>query len=755
MSPSDSKFDRARFYATVPRGAEDLLVAELRALGLEGKPGTGGVEFSGSLTDALRVALWSRTASRLLLELGELAAADGDQLYASVRQIDWTDHLAEGATLAVRTAKGGVTNEAEASEPGKRPLYGHFAALRVKDAIVDQLRERWGSRPDVDTEQPDLLLRLHQRGDRARLSVDLSGDGLHRRGYRVAQGAAPLRENLAAAVLLRAGWPALVQPSDADARWPAMLDPFCGAATLLIEAAWIAADVAPGLSRTRWGFDRWPQLDRALWSSLLDEARSRRDAGLARLRQRGCVPLWGYDSDPRTIRAAIACIEAAGLQGIVHVERRELAEIQPPKSVGTGPVPGLIVTNPPWGERLGVRRELERVYAQLGELLRERFSGWEVAVLAGDPGLGRFLGVTAHHRNVLHDGPIACQVLRLRVPAAGEAPEPARPSKPRSEGASAFSNRLAKNRKRLRPSLEREGIECYRIYDADIPEYNLAVDIYRDVDSGLVHAHAQEYAPPRTIDPEKARVRLREALAVLREDLELPRERVHLKRRERQRGAAQYQKLDQQGHEIAVREGPARFWVNLDDYLDTGLFLDHRPLRAKIAEWTAGKRLLNLFCYTATASVHAALGGARSTTSVDLSRTYLDWAQRNFQLNHLVVATGDQGGRNRLIRADVMAWLRRPERERWDVIFCDPPSFSVSKKMQRELDVQRDHPELIARCMDRLALGGLLIFSTNLRTFELDAAAVAGLQIEDWTKPSTPLDFKGSGAIHRCFLIRR
>lgn len=731
-------------FATAPHGAEDLLVDELRALGIEAKARVGGASFEGSLADGLRASLWLRTASRLLLEIAELAADDGEVLYASVRALDWTAHLERGATFAVQASGTGAIAIDNS----------HYAALRVKDAIVDQLRERWGERPDVDTQSPDLWLRVHLQGSRAKLSLDLGGEGLHRRGYRVEQGAAPLRENLAAAVLLRSGWSASSEQT--------LLDPFCGSATLLIEAAWIAADVAPGLARRRTGFARWPGRDDAAWAKLVDEAEQRRALGLARLAKRSA--LLGFDADSRTIRAAIACIEAADLRGRVHVERRDLADLVAPP----GP-PGLIVCNPPWGERLGTRRELERLYAEFGALLRERFEGWEVALLAGDPGLGRFLGISAHRRNVLHDGPIAAQILRMRVDAA--ATRKARPTEPaervRSEGASAFANRLAKNRKKLANWLARERIDCHRLYDADIPEYNLAIDLYREEPSreapsseapGRLHAHVQEYAPPRTIDPETARTHLREALQVIRDDLELTRDQVHLKRRERQRGRGQYEKLDVAGQEIVVREGPVRLLVNLDDYLDTGLFLDHRPLRAKLRELAVGKRMLNLFCYTATASVHAAQAGAHSTTSLDLSRTYLEWAERNFALNGITAvqaASHAQPGRHRLIRTDALEWLARASHERWDLIFCDPPSYSNSKRMQGDFDVQRDHGDLIERCVDRLAPGGLLIFSCNLRTFSLAPRIVDRFAVEDWTKPSIPKDFERSERIHRCFWIRR
>lgn len=302
-----------RFFATCPHGAEDLLVAELAALGIEApRQRSGGVEFEGPLAHAYRVCLWSRLAGRVLLQLAELPAHDPDALYQAARALDWTEHLSRGRTFAVSAAG--------TPAPGGAIDNTHFAALRVKDALVDQLRERFGSRPDVDLDAPDLRLRLHLRGEHASLSVDLAGEGLHRRGYRVASVTAPLRENLAAAVLMRAGW----------AERSAFVDPMCGSGTLLIEAAWMAADIAPGLLRRRWGFEGWAGHDAATWSMLRGEAEQRRTVGLA-----GVLPrLVGYDAEPDAVRAALACIEAAGLRGIVHVERRTLADVTAPERVG-------------------------------------------------------------------------------------------------------------------------------------------------------------------------------------------------------------------------------------------------------------------------------------------------------------------------------------------------------------------------------------------------------------------------------------
>ncbi|EDM75439.1 hypothetical protein PPSIR1_14525 [Plesiocystis pacifica SIR-1] len=777
-------------YVTAPRGAEDLLAAELEALGLaKVRARKGGVEARGTLEQAYRACLWSRVGSRVLAAVATLDAGDGDLLYASAQAIDWTTHLRRGASLAI--SSGGAVVGGEGGRA--RIDNSHFAALRVKDAIVDQLRERWGRRPNVDLDQPDLRLHLHLVGREGKLSVDLSGEGLHRRGYRVAPVAAPLRENLAAAVLLRAGWPSYLENTRAAGRSIGLVDPMCGSATLAIEAAWMAGDVAPGLGRDRWGFTGWAQDEPELWRGLVAEAEARREAGLAAL-TREKARLLAYDSEPRAVAAGIDCVRAAGLIEHVHVERRSLPAIEAPApseaEAALDSWRGLVVCNPPWGERLGERRELESLYAALGARLRDHFAGWEAAILTGDPGLGRHLGLHARRRNALQDGPIECQILRIRLDPAtlerargkdGETRKVGTKARPevreRSEGGRAFANRLSKNAKKLRKWLRAHPeVSCYRLYDADIPEYAFAVDLYTDDGTGGIHAHVQEYAAPNTVDEKVARSRRGEALAVIREDLDLPRDRVHLKHRQRQKGRAQYERMGESGSTFCVAEGPARLWVNLEDYLDTGLFLDHRPLRLELSgedSPAAGKRVLNLFCYTAAVSVHAALGGAKHTTSVDLSRTYLDWARRNFALNGLTVhgpeegeegrsANDRRGGRrggtrraaHQLVRADVLDWLRRQGSLRWDLIICDPPSFSNSKRMDDSLDIQRDHVELIRRCASLLSPGGALLFSTNKRRFRLDDDGLNGLSVEPHAH-SVPRDFERRAKIHQAWWIQR
>jgi 23S rRNA (guanine2069-N7)-methyltransferase / 23S rRNA (guanine2445-N2)-methyltransferase len=314
-----------------------------------------------------------------------------------------------------------------------------------------------------------------------------------------------------------------------------------------------------------------------------------------------------------------------------------------------------------------------------------------------------------------------------------------------SPGAEMFANRLRKNLRLLGKWARREGVSCYRLYDADLPEYAVAVDLYEG------WAHVQEYAAPETVDPARAEARLREAMAVLPEALGIPTEHVVLKVRRRQKGLAQYERLATTGDFREVGEGGLRFLVNLTDYLDTGLFLDHRPTRAMIRDLAAGRCFLNLFAYTGTASVYAASGGAASTTSVDMSRVYLDWARRNLALNGF-----DQGPVHRFVHADCLKWLEARRPERYDLIFLDPPTFSTSKRMgERTFDVQRDHVPLIRAVASLLGREGILLFSNNSRRFTLDRDALFDFLIEDVTAKTLPHDFARNPRIHTCWRITR
>ncbi|RMH86627.1 bifunctional 23S rRNA (guanine(2069)-N(7))-methyltransferase RlmK/23S rRNA (guanine(2445)-N(2))-methyltransferase RlmL [Pseudomonas sp. AOB-7] len=718
--------DRYEIVLTCPKGLEGLLLEEAKALGLEeAREQTAAVRGQAELETAYRLCLWSRLANRVLLVLARFSMSNADDLYEGVKAVDWRDHLEPAGSLAV-----------EFSGHGSGIDNSHFGALKVKDAIVDRLRTSSGERPSIDKLNPDLRVHLRLERGEAILSLDLSGHSLHQRGYRLQQGAAPLKENLAAAVLIRAGWPRIA------AEGGALADPMCGVGTFLIEAALMAADIAPNLRRERWGFSSWLGHVPALWKKLHAEAEQRAAAGLAK------PPLWirGYEADPRLIQPGRNNVERAGLSDWVKIYQGELGSFEPRPDQNQK---GLVISNPPYGERLGDEASLLYLYQNLGERLRQACLGWEAAVFTGAPELGKRMGLRSHKQYAFWNGALPCKLLLIKVQTeqfvtgerrGREEAEPAAEAAPQarlSEGGQMFANRLQKNLKQLGKWARREGVECYRLYDADMPEYALAVDLYRD------WVHVQEYAPPRSIDPDKAQARLLDALAAIPQALGVAQNRVAIKRRERQSGSKQYQRQAAQGQFMEVSEGGVKLLVNLTDYLDTGLFLDHRPLRLRIQREAAGKRFLNLFCYTATATVHAAKGGARSTTSVDLSKTYLDWARRNLSLNGF-------SDKHRLEQGDVMAWLAE-DRNDYELIFIDPPTFSNSKRMEGVFDVQRDHVELLDLAMARLARGGVLYFSNNFRKFQLDEGLAARYQVEEISAQTLDPDFARNPKIHRAW----
>ena len=711
--------NKREYIVTAPHGCADLLAEEVRVLGVgPTRQRWGGVQFEGSLEQAYTVCLWSRLANRVLLPLAELEASSPEALYEGVRTIDWSAHMDANSTLAV-----------DCQAMRAKITHSHYAALKVKDAIVDQFRARVGVRPSVDLRRPDLRINVRLSGSQATVSLDLSGESLHRRGYRKDGSEAPLKENLAAALLMRAGW------ADVAAEGGALLDPMCGSGTLVIEAGLIAGDCAPGLTRAHFGFFKWKEHQPAVWQALVDVARARRRAGLSSM-----PSLVGSDSDVWAVQSARANAVRAQIDAYVRFEECAMQHARPPAGA-----PGLLIANPPYGERLGEERALRGLYADLGDVIRSRFSGWKAAVFTGRPDLGRYLGLRAVLVNKFNNGPIECRLLRFEVEERYYAAPPQQATKkPPSEGAQMLINRLKKNRRALGRWAKRSDVACYRIYDADLPEYALAIDLYQ---SDELWAHVQEYQAPSSVDEQRAKERLDEALAALPEALEIDSERIQFKVRQRQRGRAQYERFDTTGVFHTVREGAGRFLVNFTDYLDTGLFLDHRPTRLMLAQQARGKRFLNLFSYTGAATVHAGLGGAVHTTSVDMSKTYLDWAHRNFQLNDL------REDRHELVQADCLDWLAQQRGRRYDLIFLDPPTFSNSKRMRDHFDVQRDYVDLLQRACALLTEDGTLIFSNNFRRFKMEDERLPGLRIEDITAQTIDKDFERNARIHRCWKI--
>ena len=727
-----------KLFATTPKAMETLLTEELQSLGITNIKATmAGVAFEGDLETAYRACLWSRTANRILLVLSSFEVKSQEDLYQGIQAIDWFEHINPGDSFA-------VSFSAKNSEAINNT---HFGALKVKDAIVDQMREKFQQRPSIDTAQPSIRINVYLQGELAQLSLDLSGESLHRRGYRDVNIKAPMKENLAAAMLLRCGWPQIAKQQGA------LIDPMCGSGTLLLEAAMIAADYAPGLLRDYFGFIGWKKHDAQCWNKLRIEAQQRKKLGIESL-----PIIVGFDQNRQTVNTALAHIANAGLQHKVHVERRDIEDASPASSWK----PGLLICNPPYGERLGTEQETSDLYKRFGESLKAHFVGWKAAMIISNPELGFRLGIRSQKPITLFNGALECKLLRLNIEESSFFIPKAKTQEDRviqamdtvnteiveSDGADMFANRLAKNLKKYARWAKQQSISCYRVYDADLPEYAVAIDIYQGEQTWV---NIQEYEPPKSIDQHKADQRLAALLAEIPKVLNVTREQIFLKIRKKQRSTDQYEKQAEVGQFHTIEEGGCKLLVNFEDYLDTGLFLDHRPIRMLIQKQAKDKRFLNLFAYTGSATVHAAMGGAKATTTVDMSNTYINWAKNNMALNK-------NNGEHEYIQADCLEWLaltaKQENKPQYDLIFLDPPTFSNSKRMTDVFDIQNDHVSLINNAAALLAPKGILYFSTNFRRFKIDLEALADLKIVDITKQTIPEDFARNQRIHYCWSIQ-
>lgn len=781
-----------QFFATTPKAMEHLLVEELTSLGTQHiKPALAGAYFSGDLTAAYRVCLWSRIANRVLLQLAHFPVTSQDDLYLGVQAINWSDHLKPDGSFAVTfNAKNStVINNS------------HFGALKVKDAVVDQLRANYHTRPHIDTERPDIRINVLLNGNQATLSLDLSGESLHRRGYRDTSIKAPIKENLAAALLMRCKWREIARQGGT------LIDPMCGSGTFLIEGAMMAADYAPGLLRNYFGFLRWKQHQPALWQALIKEANERKSAGLTTL-----PIIAGFDNSRRNLSAAQIHLSHAGLTKWVQLDCLDIGKAAPKPDWQ----PGLLICNPPYGERLGDADSTALLYKQFGETLKSRFHGWQAGLIISDQELGFRIGIRSQKPVTFFNGALECVLLRMSVddkaffepkpltpedrlkrinslindpygiakarlnagdernqniqrqPAplitndmvkstatsSTDAPDNKKEDATNLLAATDFANRLKKNLKNLAGWKNKNKIYCYRIYDADLPEYAAAIDLYEDIEK-TVWLNVQEYEPPKDIDPAKANQRLASLLTELPKVLHIPSSQISLKIRRKQKQTDQYEKLGDQGHFHIIEEHGCRLQVNFTDYLDTGLFLDHRPLRLMLQQQASGKRFLNLFAYTGSATVHAALGGAKATTTVDLSKTYLDWAKANMALNR----KDSNGDNHEFIQADCLKWLedeaKHPYPRQYDLILLDPPTFSNSKRMDDVFDIQQNHITLINQALKLLHRNGCLYFSTNFRRFKLDHEALSSAKIANISAQTIPADFTRNPKIHYCWRITK
>ena len=710
-----------QLFATTARGFEELLKSELTELGAQdAKVAQGGVHYWADDETLYRTLLWSRLSSRILLPIVQAKVFSDLDLYSAVVGVNWVDYFDEKVHFFVDF--NGTNQEIRHTQ---------FGAMRVKDGIVDYFERHGRARPNVDKEQPDIRIHAYLNRDDVVLSLDLSGDALHMRGYREDTGKAPLRETLAAAIVLRSGWQ----------RGTPLVDPMCGSGTLLIEAAQMEAQIAPQLYRLHWGFDFWQGHNQAAWEKVKKAALALAEAE----KQRENPPhFYGFDLDHRVLQKAKQNAKNAGVAHLMQWQQGDVAAIKNPSPN----VAGTVICNPPYGERLGTTPALIALYSVFGQRLKQQFTGWNASIFSGEPSLLDCLRLRSHRQFKAKNGPLDCvqknyQIAeRTEQSAVEDALEFDRTSSVTPEVAVDFANRLQKNIKKIEKWAKQQGLDAYRLYDADLPEYNLAVDRYAD------HIVVQEYAAPKNIDENKARQRLLDAVNATLQVTGIETNKLILKVRQKQKSTNQYEKLANKGEYFYVNEYGAKLWVNLTDYLDTGLFLDHRLTRKMLGEMAQGKDFLNLFAYTGSATVHAALGKAKSTTTVDMSNTYLNWAEQNLLLNDI------EGKQHKLIQADCLQWLAKCDRQ-FDLIFVDPPTFSNSKRMEDSWDVQRDHIKLMTNLKRILRPNGTIVFSNNKRGFKMDFAKLEelGLSAVDISHKTLPLDFERNKQIHNCWLV--
>ncbi|GAA64075.1 23S rRNA (guanine2445-N2)-methyltransferase [Pseudoalteromonas sp. BSi20311] len=702
-----------QFIALTSIGIENLLVDELTELGATvSKQTVGSVRFEADSLLAQKVCLSTRFATRVLMLIEEKEGVnDKDSLYKFARLQPWQEWFGPTQTFAVDF--NGTNDSLKNTQ---------FSGLVIKDAIVDYFNDLFEQRPNVDKQDANVrvVARLNRHG--VSLYIDYSGPRLSERGYRQGQGKAPIKEHLAAAIIKRSGWLENVnQP---------LFDPCCGAGTILIEAAGMARNEAPGLFREGFAFERLPSFRVAKFKELKEQL-------LANITD---PKLWliGHDYDAQVLDKAIANAKRAELDTVIKFKQSDATKL-----TSVAKLPGVVISNLPYGERIGSMAELVNLHRSLGVGFKKHFNHWKLALLGMDESLFKLLKLVKQKRYKFKNGPLDVELnlyqLDDKQVSLTSDDKPAL----NFEGSMAFANRLKKNKQGLKNWLKQNQVHAYRVYDADIPEYNVAVDIYGD--SAVIF----EYAAPKEIDEKTSEKRLQDVISLTAQQLDIAPENIAVKVRKKQKGEEQYTPMAKQNRTMVVEEFGAKFKVNLFDYLDTGLFLDHRLARRYIQENAKDKRFLNLFAYTGTASVHAAIGGAKAITTVDLSKTYLKWGQDNFALNDI------SNTRYRFEQADCLKWLEYAQGQ-YDLIFLDPPTFSNSKRMKDAFDVQNDHIKLLTWVKKILSPSGTLIFSNNKRGFVMDEVGLMGLGLkaENISEKTLSPDFKRNKKIHNSWLIK-
>ncbi len=731
--------ENLRLIAACAFGLEALVKRELIALGYQPhvvQPGR--VAFEGDWRDVCRANIHLRVADRVLIEVHTFDAPDFEALFETIKAHDYSRFIPVDAKFP-------VTGKTRLSQLTSLPA----VQRSTKRAVVESMKH-FHSTEELPETGETYKIEVALLKDVATITIDTTGSSLHKRGYRTLAGPAPIKETLAAAMVDLSVW----KPNRP------LLDPFCGTGTIPIEAALAGLKIAPGINRD-FASTRWAQIDRKIWNDAVTEALDLQDNDTR-------LEIEGFDVDAESLEMARYHAKLAGVEDKIVFEQRAFEDTISDREYGC------VITNPPYGERLQGEQlsELRSLYQQFPAVVQQ-LPTWSLFVITSMLDFEKIVQKKATRRRKLFNGRLECtyfQYLGPRPPRPEDAQrvvqelplgngesEVETPGKPTAaaapvfaglqakdhEQAEIFSRRLTKRARHLRRWPTRRGITCYRIYERDVPEIPLVVDRYDDA------LHITEYERPHERDLARHSAWLELMKETAAETLEVPIEKVHLKSRHKRSKGDQYEKVADMQHTKQVTENGLKFWINLSDYVDTGLFLDHRVTRQMVREQSQGKSVLNLFAYTGSFTVYAAAGGAASTTTVDLSKNYLQWAQRNLELNSLYSPVHEY------IARDCVEFVNEAVgngKRKYDIVIIDPPTYSNSKRLDDDWNVQTGHADLLNATGRLLNEDGVIYFSTNFRKFKLHHDQLPGFSIQEISKQTVPEDFRNR-RIHRCWKL--
>jgi len=703
------------FISSCAAGLEDLVGNEVESWGGRvSDSGRGSVRWAGSLEAGYRCCLWSRFSSRLILLLAECEVDGADDLYDASTSIPWEEHLSEHSSFAVDCVVTGKPSAAVITN-------SMFGGLRVKDGLADRFREKSGRRPSVQSTRPDVQIYAQVDGRSAVLGIDLSGESLHRRGYRFAAGPAPLKENLAAGIVRLSGWDGSTD----------LVDPMCGSATLLIEAALMQADSAPGLGRSYFGLFGWHGHQPDLWEALVAEALDREGA-----RQDLVWPgLIGFDADIGAVRAARKNIEQAGLEERIVVEHLEIQGFK--NRFGQT---GHIVCNPPYGERLADKQTVRYLYRFMGSRFYEEFGDWRITVFTAAPDYADQFRLKGELSRRMHNGPLACRLISGSPLADLPAVEPlaGRLGALVCAGdGSELANRLKKNVKKLSPWASSRGLDCFRLYDRDLPQFNVAIDVFANC------VYITEFPAPSDKDSRQVDKRFNQVIHTVRDLFQVGRDRVVIRRGRGNSGDGS-KAIRQKPHEIG--EGTAVLLAHLPGNPGTGYDMDQRFVRALICELAGQGPFLSLFDTTGAATVCACHGGAEKSVTAGLSAAETAVAAKNFSRNGMALEN------HRVVDQPAPAWLAQ-SRETFGLIFVNLRRKTFGRGTSWSFDTNSDHGRLLKSALKRLTPGGSIILSAQVPSFQLDPALEAVCTSKEISRSLFPTDFPRSSKNFHCYHI--